>query len=222
MTDPLAPAPAPVANPNLLEFELPGITGKRSFDLSTIPADNRLDFLRSAVRTYIANRVNAVTQRHAKDPTVVSWYAYDEASKADPLQSAVAKPDAPRPASPDLEDALNRALADLVKGEIKRKAGEPKERARKDPLVATVTKAVITDVYNARKATDPKYSYLTAQKDVGVDGIAYLKAMIDAKVAAGQDRGPLEKMLDEKYINPAKIMLGLTVNKKIEGLPSIL
>lgn len=213
---------APEANPNVLVFELPGIEGKNTFDLSTIPADNRLDFLKASVRTYIANRVNAVTQRHAKDPAVVSWFAYDEATKADPLQSAVARPAFERPAAPDLRVALARALEDLAKGEIKRKAGEPKERARKDPLVATVTKAVITDVYNARKATDPKYSYLTAQKDVGTDGIKYLQDLIEAKVAQGQERGPLETMLQEKYIKPAQIMLGLTANKKIEGLPSIL
>ena len=225
MTDlsntPAAPAAADAGT--VISFELPNLPGTHTFDCATIPAEARLDLLKGATRSYIANRVNAAFQRHQKDEDVKAWAAYDEAVKADPLQSAVAMPTTERPAAPDLAGALARALEDLTKGEIRRQGkGEPKARVRKDPLVALVTKAVVKDVYESDKATDPKASYLSAQKKVGPDGIAYLNALIEAKVAAGVDRAALEKMREEKYIKPAKLMLGITENKAIKELPSIL
>lgn len=215
-----APA-APAADP-MLKFTLPTIDGEQSFDVTTIPGEVRLDLLKGAVRSYIANRVNSAHQRHLKDEDVVAWTAYDEAVKADPLQTAVPKPVKDRPVAPDLVAALTRAYDDLKAGNVRKIGDEPKKRATKDPLVALVTKAVVRDVFEARKALDPKYSFLTAQKEVGTDGIAYLNTMIEQKVAAGVDRGQLEKMRDNKYVNPAKVMLGITENKNTQGLPSIL
>ena len=61
--------------------------------------------------------------------------------------------------------------------------------------------------------------FLQAKKEVGGDGIAYLKARVDTLAAAGGDRAALEKMLDEKYVKPAKVMLGLIEGKMISALP---
>lgn len=219
MTDTNA-APAPADT--VLKFTLPNLDGEHTFDVATIPTPTRLDLLMGATRSYIANRVNSTYQRHQKDAAVLAWAAYDEAVKADPLQTAVPTPTGERPAAPDLAGALARAYADLTAGNIRKQSDTPTPRARKDPLVALVTKAVIRDVFEARKAQDAKYSYLSASKEVGVDGIAYLNAMIETKVAAGVDRGELEKMRDGKYINPAKVMLGINENKAIKGLPSLL
>lgn len=207
----------------VIKFELPSLPGEHSFDCATIPAGTRLDFLKTATRNYIANRVNAVVQRHAKDEDVKAWTAYDEACKADPLQSAVAKPTNERPAAPDLAAALARAMEDLTKGDVRKQGkGPKKERARKDPLVVFVTKAVVKDVYEASHAADAKFTYPMAVKEVGADGIAYLNTLIEKKAAEGTDRALLEKMRDEKYIKPAKIMLGITENKAIKDLPNLL
>jgi hypothetical protein len=215
-----APAATP-ASP-IAEFEFQNIDGKVSFDCATIPGETRLDFLKGAVRSYIANRLNGVHTRHEKDEKVVAWKAYDEASKADPLQSAVPKPEGDRPAAPDYKDALTRALDDLTKGNVRKVGAEPKARKTKDPLVAVVTDAVVREVFASKKAANAKYTYLEAKKEVGADGVEYLNRMIEAKVAGGVDRALLTKMLDEKYIGPAKAMLGITSSKKVSELPSIL
>lgn len=219
-----APAPVtPAVAASVATFTFPNLTGERSYDCANIPADTRLDFLKTGVRNYIANRLNGINTRHEKDEKVVAWTAYDEATKADALQTAVPKPEGDRPAAPDYEDAYNRAIADLTAGNVRKKGtGEAAPRKTKDPLIATVTDAVVREVYASRKAADPKYNFLTAKKEVGSDGIAYLNTMIDAKVAQGGVRADLEAMRDERYVNPAKAMLGLTTSKKAGSLPSIL
>lgn len=218
-----APAVAGETPNTTITFELPNLPGSHSFDCATIPGETRLDLLKGAVRSYIANRVNATFQRHQKQDEVKAWAAYDEAVKADPLQTAVAKPEGERPAAPDLAGSLAAALEALTKGEIRKQGtGERKPRERKDPLIAMVTKAVVKDVYESKRAADPKYTYLMAQKEVGPDGVAYLNTIIDQKVAAGVDRTALEKMRETKYMNPARLMLGITENKAIKDLPSIL
>jgi hypothetical protein len=220
MTD-TTTAPGAAALSTVAEFEFPNLEGKRSFDCATIPGNVRLDFLFGAVRAYIANRLNGVHTRHLKDEAVAAWIAYDEAVKADPLQSVVPKPEGERPGEPDYEDAYNRAVADLVAGNIRRQSAEPKARKTKDPLVSVVSEVVAREVFESRRAADPKYSYLKAKAEVG-DGIAYLNKLIDAKVEAGAPRADLEKMRDTKYINPAKAMLGISTTKAVSELPSIL
>jgi len=212
------PAPAsPIA-----EFEFPNLDGKQSFDCSTIPADTRLDFLKNGVRAYIANRLNSAHTRHQKDEKVAAWFAYDEATKADPLQTAVAKPEGERPGEPDYKAVYDRAVTDLQAGNVRKVGSEPKAKKTKDPLIVAITGVVERELFDSRRATDPKYSFLTARKEVGGDGLAYLNAMIEEKVAGGADRAALEKTRDERYVTPAKTMLGQTVAKKNEGLPSIL
>jgi hypothetical protein len=224
---PATPAtPAPLSTVATFKFE--HLDGERSFDCAEIPGTVRLDFLFGAVRTYIANRLNGMRTRHEKDPKVIAWKAYDEATKADPLQSAVPKPEGERPGEPDYEDAFNRAVNDLKAGNIRRQSDEPKPRKTKDPLVAVVTDAVVRDVYTSKRAEDAKYSYLSAKKEVGTDGVAYLKSMIETRVAAVADaekaalRAALEKQLETRYIGPAKVMLGMNTPKAATGLPSIL
>jgi hypothetical protein len=222
MTDtPPAPA-APVLNA-VASFEFPQLgAAKVDFDVRQIPDGVRLDFLKGAVRAYIANRLNAAAARHVKDETVAAWAAYEEATKADALQTIVPMPTSPKPADPDYTAVYTRAVEDLKTGTIRKQGETPKARKTKDPLIALVTDVVVRAVYDNERQQNPKYSFFEARKAVGVDGIAYLDAAIEAKVAAGADRAALEKSRDEKYINPAKAMLGMTTTKKQEGLPSIL
>lgn len=216
-----APAAAAAPATSVVEFEFPNLTGKRSYDCALIPAETRLDFLKGAVRAYIANRLNGVHTRYEKDASVIAWKAYDEATKADALQTAVAKPDGERPVA-DYEGQYAVAIAALTSGSIRKAGAEPKARKTKDPLIATVTDVVVREVFASRKAADPKYTFFAAKKEVGTDGIAYLNAIIDTKVAAGAVRADLEAMRDERFVNPAKAMLGLTTSKKASTLPSLL
>lgn len=214
---------APAANPGLTEFEFPNLDGKQTYDVGLIPSNVRLDFLKTAVRNHIANRLNGVHTRHQKNPLVAAWTAYEEANKADALQTVVPQPTTAKPADPDYKAAYDAAIADLTAGNVRRAgSGEPKPRAVKDPLISTVTDVVIREVFAGRKATDAKYTFLQAKAEVGPDGIAYLNKLIEAKVAAGADRAALEKMRDTKYIGPAKAMLGLHTTKAQSELPSIL
>lgn len=218
-----AAAAGPVAVNTVATMTFPNIDGERSYDCALIPADTRLDFLKTAVRNYIANRLNGVHTRHEKDPAVIAWTAYNEAAKADPLQTAVPKPEGDPPAAPNYDEAYTKAIADLSAGNVRKAGADPKPRKTKDPLIATVTDVVIREVFTARKAADPKYTFFQAKKEVGTDGIAYLNAMIDTRVAAGASRADLEKMRDTKYIGPAKAMLGITaLGGKANDLPSIL
>lgn len=222
MTDTVAiapAAPAPAAPPaTKFEFEVNNLPGKFTFDVAEIPAETRLKLLQDAVRNLITNRVNVANQRYIKDEAVVAWSKYDEAVKTDPL---IAAPTVPRPAPADLQAVYDRALADLRAGNVGRKA-EGKPRERKDPLIQLVTRAVVKDLFDKMRAADPKASFLDAQKAVGPDGVAYLDRMIEEKVAQGIDRAALVKMRDTRYINPAKVMLGITENKATKDLPSIL
>lgn len=210
-------------------------------DLSAIPADARLELLKAQVRTIIQNRVNVANVRRNKERApFLAWAAYNAAVTADPLQTAVAKPEgeAPTGTDPGPLDTLAKAgeaVADLLKGEIRAqvKRGEGQSRKPRDPLVAAVTQVVTRAVFEANKAAAVKvdngkggtrpYGFPDATKEVGGDGIAYLNKQIDAKVAAGADRAALEKSRDQRYIEPAKVMLGMTaIGKKGAELPSIL
>lgn len=218
-----SPAPAAAAPSTIAEFEFPSLPGQKlAFDCALVPAETRLDFLKGAIRSYIANRLNGVHTRHEKDEKVMAHNAYDAAIKADPLQSAVPKPEGDRPSAPDYKEAYDRAVKDLQEGKVRRQGDEPKAKKSKDPVIGTVTDVVTREVFNSRRAADPKYTFINARAEVGVDGVAYLNRMIEAKVEGGADRKQLETLRDEKYINPAKAMHGLLTNKKTSDLPSIL
>jgi hypothetical protein len=207
---------------SVAEFEFPSLDGKVQFDCAIIPSEVRLDFLKGAVRAYIANRLNAANTRYTKDDQVAAWNAYDAATAADALQTIVPRPAFDKPVEPNYMDVYERAVADLANGNIRRQGTEPKARKTKDPLISLVTDAVVRAIFDTRRAVDPKYTFFMARKEVGTDGIAYLDAAIEEKVAQGIDRAQLEKAKEDKYIGPAKRMLGQTVDKKNAELPSIL
>lgn len=207
---------------NILVAEYPGLPGQQSFDCATIPAAARLDFLKGAVQRYIANRLNSHMTRHKANELVQAWDRYDAANKADPLQTVVPKPEQERPAAPDLAAAYAEAVKALTEGKIRRQTGEKKERARVDPLVKLITDTVVREFYENKRASDPKYTYPMAKKEIGTDGLAYLNARIDALVAEGHNRADLEKRRDTQYVRPAEMMLGRTETKATKELPSIL
>lgn len=217
-----AEAPAVIEAGTILATEYPGLPGERSFDCARIPAAVRLDFLKDATRKYISNRLNAHTQRFKNSDLVKAWDLYEAAIAADPLQSVVPKPEATKPPAPDLEAHYADAITALTTGAIRKQTGEAKTRARVDPLVKLVTDTVVRELFDSKKAADSKYTYPMAKKEVGSDGIAFLNARIDAKVAAGADRALLEKMRDTKYVRPAEMMLGRNETKAVKELPSIL
>ena len=216
-------AAAPETPSTVVSAEYPGFTGKVDFDCAEIAASARLDLLKDATARYIRNRLNQVQVRHNKDERVIAWDNFDKANEVDPLQSAIAKPEFDRPAEPDYQAAFYAAITALREGTIRKQGtGERKERKRVDPLVKLVTEAVVREWYESRRATDPKYTYPMAKKDVGPDGVAFLNGRIETMVAAGGNRADLEKMRDTKYINPVKITLGLTETKATKELPSLL
>lgn len=239
---PEAPAPAPDLN---LAVTVPhsaategGEDRSITVALGDIPAEARLELLRSAVRGFVYNRVNVANVRQNK--LIAPWIAYEAAIAADPLQTAVAKPDGERPAPLDTFAKAEESIAALLKGELGTRKGEGtgKSRAPKDPLVSAVTPIVVRAVFDSRKAAGatvpvegkaPRmYTYPDAVKEVGGNGVAYLNAQIDAKVAAVPEaeqaalRKQLEQHRDTRYIEPAKVMIGQTVTKKAGELPSIL
>lgn len=204
----------------VLVTEYPGFK-EASFDCATMPAETRLHFLKAGVRSYIANRLNQAVQRHSKLPAAAAWRAYEEATTADPLQSVVPKPTDPKPVL-DLESAYAAAVADLTAGKLRKHGDGPKPRPVKDPLIALVTQVVVSEVFARNRESNPKFSFLEAKKIVGVDGVAYLNNLIEAKVAAGADRAQLEKYRDTRYIQPAKLQLGITSNKSLADLPTLI
>lgn len=203
----LAAAPAPAPDTNFV-FELPNSNStKISIDYATIPQESRFELLKTAIRGYITNSAN---QANIKANKANEKFAqYDEAIKADPLQTAVAKPDeATRVDSvAAVMEAAVAARTRLYEGAMRKAGDGTKTRVTKDPLVKLVTDAVLREVFEKNKATSG-YKWTDAVKEVGGDGVAYLNKRIDARVAAGGDRAALEKFRDERYVNPAKMMLG--------------
>jgi hypothetical protein len=217
-----------------------------AIDLAQIPQEARLELLKSAVKTTVNNRVNvAMVRNRAARAPFVAWAAYEAAIAADPLQTAVAKPEGDKPTgeAPAALDPIakaSEAIADLLKGEIRAQAAKGKGRTRKtaDPLTTAITGVVVRAVFEANKAagrtvdngkggTRP-YGFPDATKEVGGDGLAYLNKQIDAKVSAAPEaeqaelRKQLEKQRDTRYVEPAQVMLGLKTSKASAALPSIL
>lgn len=212
-------AAAEGANPNVITFVIPGSEPEvqMAVDLDQMPAAVRLDFLKTAVRNYVVNPVNQVSVRHTKDSA--GWAAYDEATKANPLQTAVPKPAGERPVldQSKLIDAAKAARERLYKGEIRKQGdGTGKKQAKADPLDAMVTRAVVTELFEKRKVSTPgvKYTDITSEVAKAGGGIAYLDQMIAEKVAAAPEaeqatvKANLDKFKESRYINPAKLMLG--------------
>lgn len=205
---------APATNPNLYTFQIPNTETQIGIDLSTIPAETRMQLLQSATRAYVVNSVNQAHMRANK--ANAAFDAYDEAMKADPLQTAVAKPEGERTTA-DLLSVASAARQRLYDGDVRKQGdGSAKPKATKDPLVKLVTDAVLREVFEKNKATSG-YKWTDAVKTVGGDGIAYLNSQIDTLVAGGRDRAELEKFRDARYITPAKLMLGQSSSKATSG-----
>jgi hypothetical protein len=216
---PLEAAPAPAPD-TLLEFEVEGYEPKVGVDLAQIPPDVRMRLLRTATRAYITNRISTAVAKTKKDNG--EFDTYEAAMKNDPLQTAVPKPEGERK-NTDFADVIDGAIKALYSGELgKRGTGEGKPKVLRDPLITQITRSVVAEVYEKGRASDPKYRYPTAQKEVGSDGLAYLKAKIDEKVAAGADANALNSYLETRYIKPARIMLGMDSPGKLKDADGIL
>lgn len=204
-----APAPAPVAdNPNVFTFRIPNTETDIGIDIAAIPAETRMDFLKKGLRDYITNAVNQANVRANK--ANAPFDAYDEAVKADPLQTAVAKPDGER-AVPELIETAAAARKRLYDGEVRKQGeGDGRKRETVDPLTKLVTEAVVRELFAKRKLTDNKVKYtdITSEISKAGGGVKFLETMVAEKVAAGGDEKELRKFMDARYINPAKMMLG--------------
>lgn len=199
-------APAPATDPNTFVFRIPNTETDISIILGDIPPEVRMDLLKKGVRDYITNSVNQENVRTNK--ANAPFDAYDEATKADPLQSAVKKPEGERKVAELLKVAAD-ARGRLYSGEIRKQGtGTGAGRERVDPLTAMVTRAVVQEVMDKRKAAGTPIKLMDAQKEVGKDGIKYLDDLIAAKVAQGGDAKALETFKQERYIKPAQMMLG--------------
>jgi hypothetical protein len=220
MTDTIAQTDAPVAAPvadNIFLCPLPGMDSTLQIDRSQVPAEVRLALLDSAIKENVRNRVNAANVRHTKANT--PWQAFDNAMAADPAQTVVAKPEGERPTI-DLVAIAQKAREDLYAGKLRSTKEKGEGRKAVDPLVKTVTDVVVRDVYAKEKASG--LTFVQARAKVGKDGVAYLQTRIEELVAGGADRAALDKMMEERYMKPARIILGLADNKAIKEGPSIL
>lgn len=203
-----------------MEFEVDGYDKNVELDLAQIPSEVRMRLLRTATRAYITNRISTAVAKTKN--TNGAFDTYDAAVKNDPLQTAVPKPEGER-AVTDYGEIIDGAIKALYSGELgKRGTGEGKPKVLRDPLITQITRSVVAEVYEKGRAADPKYRYPTAQKEVGSDGLAYLKAKIEAKVAAGADATALNAYLETRYIKPARIMLGMDAPGKLKDAEGIL
>lgn len=217
-TTPVAATPAPE---NTFTFPIPNTKGtdgnpvQMQVDLASIPAETRMDFLRKALVSYVVNSTNQENVRVNK--ANAPFDAYDAAQAADPLQTAVPKPEGERKVA-DLLTIAAAARTRLYEGKIK-KMGEPGERkAKQDPVQAAITQAVLRDLFDKTSATTPGYKWTDAVKEVGGNGLAYLETKIAALVASGQDEATLRKALTERYINPAEMMYGKRETKNTKDV----
>lgn len=220
---------------NPFTFALPGDAGDFTIDLAAIPADTRMELLRNAVKTAVVNRVNVANVRHGKKlEPFAAFDAYGKAMSAynaDPLSNPKPEGDAPtaptgeHPGTLDLRKLAQEGADALLRGELRRpKSDTPaKSRAPKDPVDALVTQQVVRELFKKNKELDAKYTFPQATKEVGASGIEYLKGRIADAVAKGGNQADLEKMLETRYLAPARVMAGVKpLGGKSAELPNIL
>lgn len=196
---------ATTENSNLHTFEIPGTDNTAmQIDIAQIPAEVRMDLLVRGIEAYVRNPVNQATIRHKK--LMEPWEAYSKACSVDPAQTAVPKPEGDMP-TVDLIEVAKAARERLYAGTLK-KNGERKARVTTDPLTKLVTQAVVRELFDKKSKTEKGYKYTDAVKEVGADGIKYLHDLIASKVAAGANADELNKFMESRYIQPAKLMLG--------------
>lgn len=226
-TDPLATGtvtetPAAPVDGNTFQFRIPNTETDIGIDIAKIPAEVRMDFLKKGLRDYITNAVNQANIRANK--ANAGHDAYDEAIKADALQTAVAKPTTEK-ATADLTGTAAAARERLYKGEIRKQGdGTATPRATVDPLTKLVTEAVVRELHAKDKAAGGKrkYTEFTSEVANAGGGVKYLEAKIAEKVAGGGDAAVLNKFLQDRYIKPAEMMLGTKTGKSTAPENSIL
>lgn len=214
------PAPAPTATH--MSYKHKAIDTPYTVDISAVPSDLRMVLLQKQIASVIGNRVTTAEAATKKVNEVFEQYA--AAIAADPLQSVIAKPEG-EPKVTDYAGIISGAIADLYAGTAGRRVegtGERKSREVKDPLIAQITRAVVSDVHKKNKAANPSYKWTEAAKEVGADGLAYLKGKIEEQIAAGTDRKAMEDFLENRYVKPARVMLGLDTPGKLKDAVGIL
>lgn len=204
--------PAPVV--------LEGVTDGLKYQvvIGNIPSELRMRLLQGAIKQFVANRATSAKGKHKKD--MEPFVAYEKATAANPLQTAVAKPTTPAPAL-DIKTPIEKAIADLYANNIGTRTEGGTAKPTMNELDKLVTRLVQTELWDQHKASGGTDKYMTIAQKVG-NGREYLLARIEEKVAAGADRKQLEAMLEAKYLAPSRMVLGLDVNKKAAALPSIL
>jgi hypothetical protein len=205
---------------NVFLCPLPNSESTLQIDRSLIPQNVRLSLLDTAIKENVRNRMNAATVRFNKANE--AFAAYDKAMAADPAQTAVALPAGERPTI-DIAAIAGKAREDLYAGNLRSTREAGKGRTTVDPLVKMVTDAVVREVFDKGKAEGKAdWTFIKAKTQVGKDGVAYLDARIAELVATGADAGALNKMKEDRYLKPARLMLGIADNKAIKDGPSIL
>lgn len=218
-------APAPVA-PGPVEpftFMVKDFGQNVTMDLAKLP-DTVVDYLlKNAIKAYVQNRTSTA-KSSAKDENQ-PWTAYEAAEAAQPGQTLVPMPEKPKVVV-DYADIIRKAVKALYDDTIGKRdgSGTKKKAERKDPLIAAITRTVIQEVFEKNYALDNNYKYPMASKEVGTDGLAYLRAKMAANVAAGvATEEQMNYVLETKYLKPARTMLGLDpLTGKGKDAPAIL
>lgn len=148
-------------------------------DTDEVPEELRERFLSDKYKQYVNSRVNSAVSKYKKD------------LEEDPTTD-----------EPDYAEIASKAKADLLSGNVRVRGEGGKGKTTKDPLIGLITQAVIRDLFAKRRKKDKSLKYGTIVKEVGPDGLAYLKGI------AGDDAGKL-KNIETKYVKPARTMLGL-------------
>lgn len=245
LENPVAPAPAPLPDLGAPEapvapvtnftfrvkgFEAPnpetGVMEQLpiSMDTNRIPEEVKDYLLQNAIKAYVQNRTSTAATMAAK--ANAAFDLYDNALANDPLQDVVPKPEGERKVV-DYAKVIRDAVTALYDNTIgKRNTGEgggKKKGERKDPLVSAVTRAVVQEIFEKNYALDNNYKFPMAVKEVGQDGIAYLKNKMAANVAAGVATAEqMDYIFETKYMKPARIMLGLDQPGKLKDAVGIL
>lgn len=157
-------------------------------DTAEIPEAIKERFLNSAYKSYINSRVNVAAAKFKKD-----------------------KEEDPTVDEPDYAELAAKAKADLLAGTVRVRGDGTGGRTRstKDPLIGLITQAVIRDLFAKRRKKDPSVKFGTIVKEVGADGLAFLRE---------RAKGDADKLkaIETKYVKPARTMLG--VNAKGEPI----
>lgn len=222
-TEPVLAAPVPEAPVADFSFKVKGFDGDIQMNTARIPEEVKAKLIQNAIKAYVQNRTSTATTAANKHNELFDQY--DNAQANDPLQTLVPQPEGQRQVV-DYADIITKAIKALYDNNMgKRGTGEGKKKAeRKDPLISAVTRAVIQEVFEKNYAQDNNYKYPMATKEVGTDGVAYLRAKMEANIASGvATREQMDYVLESKYLKPARVMLGIdALTGKGKDAPGIL